>query len=174
MKLRGVSQEVDQLQTDALVLSFFQDERPLTGAAGLSDWHMCGRLSRLIMAKYVRGDFGDPLLMPAARRMACQKILLLGLGPRAKYDFDLYRSIVNRACDALRKLNVTRFALSLPGIALTTLDPGEAAEYLGKILPSKFGPDPRVLEALDVMVVADRSQLKSIAPVLARLERTYR
>jgi hypothetical protein len=174
MKLRGVSQEVDQIQTDALVLSFFQDERPLKGTAGMSDWHMCGRLSKLIMARFVDGKFGEPLLMPAARRMACQKILLIGLGPTAKFDFDLYRSIVNQACDALRKLQVTHFALPLPGIGLSSVDAGEAAEYLGKILPSKFGPDQRVLENLDVMVIADRNQLKSIAPVLARLERTYR
>jgi hypothetical protein len=174
VKLRGVSQEVDQIQVEALVLSFFQDERPLKGSTGLSDWHMCGRLSRLVMNGFVDGRFGDPMLMPAPRRMACEKILVLGLGPRAKFDIDLYRSVVNSACDILRKLNVTRFALSLPGIGLSAVDPAEAADYLGKVLPTRFGPDPRILEALDVSVIADRNQLKSIAPVLARLERSYR
>ena len=33
---------------ETLVLPFFADERPLRGAAGLCDWRLCGRLSRLL------------------------------------------------------------------------------------------------------------------------------
>ena len=38
----------DEVPRDCLVLSVFKDDRPLRGAAGLADWRMCGRLSRLV------------------------------------------------------------------------------------------------------------------------------
>ena len=52
---------------DALVLTFFREERPLRGAAGLADWRLCGRLSRLIKLGRLRGDNGESLLMPCGR-----------------------------------------------------------------------------------------------------------
>jgi hypothetical protein len=174
MKLRGVGQDIDQVPTDTLVLSFFQDERPLKGQTGLCDWRLCGRLSKLIKTKYIEGQFGDPLLMPADRQLPCEKILVVGLGPRNLFSLDRFRQVVTNICEALRKLQVTRFALALPGIGLSELDPAEASDILGKLIPSAFGPDQRVLENVDVTVLADRGQLKSIAPVLARLERSFR
>jgi hypothetical protein len=40
---------------ETLVLPFFADERPLRGAAGLCDWRLCGRLSRLLQSSSVAG-----------------------------------------------------------------------------------------------------------------------
>ena len=40
----------DETARDCLVLPVFKDDRPLRGAAGLADWRLCGRLSRLLKA----------------------------------------------------------------------------------------------------------------------------
>jgi hypothetical protein len=50
----------DQLENapETLVLPFFSDERPLRGAAGLCDWRLCGRLSRMLQAGRVAGQLG--------------------------------------------------------------------------------------------------------------------
>ena len=40
----------DETARDCLVLPVFKDDRPLRGAAGLADWRLCGRLSRLVKA----------------------------------------------------------------------------------------------------------------------------
>jgi hypothetical protein len=174
MKLRGTSQDIDQVQAQAMVLSFFQDERPLKGSTGLTDWRMCGRFSKLIMSRFIDGRMGEPLLMPASHQLPVDKILLFGLGQREKFDLEQYKKVVGEMCDVLRRLQVTQFSLALPGITLSNLEPAEAAEILGKTVPSRFGPDHRLLEKVEVTVVADRNQLKSINPVLARLERSFR
>ncbi|MDP8222344.1 MAG: M17 family peptidase N-terminal domain-containing protein [Candidatus Lernaella stagnicola] len=172
MKLRGTSQRSDQVPTDTLVLSFFKDERPLKGATGLSDWHLSGRISRLIMQHFVDGTFGEPLLMPALRRMPCDKIMVAGLGRRENYTIQAYRTICKKICEALAKLNVTDFALELPGVALSELDAAEAAEILGNAIAERFGGDKERLARVEVTVFAERRHLKIINPILARLERS--
>ena len=43
---------------ETLVLPFFVDERPLRGAAGLCDWRLCGRLSRMLQSARVGRQVG--------------------------------------------------------------------------------------------------------------------
>lgn len=172
MKFRGTSHSADRVPTDTLVLTFFQDERPLKGPTGLSDWHLCGRLSKLVMGDFVDGHFGEPLLMPATERLPFERIMVFGLGPRDKFGLEKYRDIINRLCDALVKMNIPEFALALPGVTMSDIDPAEAAEIFGQTAAACFRPHPELFDKLAVTVFADRDQLKSINPVLARLERS--
>ncbi|HPM78713.1 MAG TPA: M17 family peptidase N-terminal domain-containing protein [bacterium] len=174
MKLKATSQEIDLIETDTVVLSFFENERPLKGAVGLTDWRMCGRLSRLIMHKWIDGEYGEPLLMPANHRMNSEKVLVVGLGLFDQYDMNRYKQMVDKICETLMKIQVNRFALPLPGVELAQLDPAEAAEFLGKALQRVYGPKADLLRGLEVVVVAPGPDLKRINPVLARLERSNR
>ncbi len=174
MKLKATSQEIDLIETDTVVLSFFENERPLKGAVGLTDWRMCGRLSRLIMHNWIDGEYGEPLLMPANHRMNSGKVLVLGLGLFDQYDMNRYKQVVDKICETLMKIQVNRFALPMPGVELAQLDPAEAAEILGKALQRVYGPKADLLRGLEVVVVAPGPDLKRINPVLARLERSNR
>jgi hypothetical protein len=102
---------------DALVLTFFREERPLRGAAGLADWRLCGRLSRLIKLGRVRGDSGESLLMPCGRRLPFRRILLFGLGPSRPFDDAVYRGHVRRIRDVMKKAGVQDYAVQPPGRA---------------------------------------------------------
>ena len=50
---------VDQADAEALCLFVAADERPLTGLAGLADWRLCGRLSRMLRSGIVTGAGGE-------------------------------------------------------------------------------------------------------------------
>lgn len=172
MKLKCTSQEIDRIPTNTMVLTFFQDERPLKGATGLTDWRMCGRLSRLIMEKWIDGHFGEPLLMPSNHRLQSELVLMVGLGPRAEYDLSRFKQVIEKIFDALKGLHAYNFTLSLPGIALTGLDAVDAAEMMGKVIQSRFGTNKEIINALEVTVVAPGPDLKRINPIFARLERS--
>jgi leucyl aminopeptidase len=101
---------------DALVLTFFREERPLRGAAGLADWRLCGRLSRLIKLGRVRGEAGESLLMPC-RRLPFRRILLFGLGPSRPFGEEVYRGHVRRIRDVMKKAGVQEYAVQPPGRA---------------------------------------------------------
>ena len=107
----------EEARVDALVLSFFRDERPLRGAAGLADWRLCGRLSRLIKLGRLRGDRHETLLMPPGRRLPFQRVLLFGLGTEAAFGDDAYRAHVRRIREVARQAGIRDFALQPPGRA---------------------------------------------------------
>src|SRR5687768_18415019 len=76
----------------ALALGVFTDERPLRGAAGLCDWRLCGRLSRLLKKNKASGAKGETVLMPPGKRLRFGRILLFGLGRSNDYDEARYRA----------------------------------------------------------------------------------
>jgi uncharacterized membrane protein YgcG len=107
----------EEAQSDALVLTFFREERPLRGAAGLADWRLCGRLSRLIKLGRVHGDGGETLIMPPGRRLPFQRIVLFGLGPAAPFDEAAFRRVVRRIREVMTRAKVEDYALQPPGRA---------------------------------------------------------
>jgi len=97
---------------------------------------------------------------------------MVGLGPRAEYDLNRFKQVIEKIFDALKGLHAYNFTLSLPGIALTGLDAVDAAEMMGKVIQSRFGTNKEIINALEVTVVAPGPDLKRINPIFARLERS--
>ncbi|MCA1828774.1 MAG: hypothetical protein LC689_17765, partial [Myxococcales bacterium] len=104
---------IDEAAAESLCLFVASDERPLTGLAGLTDWRLSGRLSRLLRAGQVKGEAGEAVLTPAGPRLGFQKLFLFGLGPSDQSD----GSLVQHVAEALRKLahaGVRDTAMQLP------------------------------------------------------------
>jgi len=99
---------------ELLALPFFADERPLRGAAGLVDWRLCGRLSRLLLAGRLDGSFGEQTLLPLTR-LPFRTLLLLGLGEPARFTELRFLEAAKAVRDAVARLSVRRYALALPG-----------------------------------------------------------
>jgi hypothetical protein len=106
-----------------LVLPFFADERPLRGAAGLCDWRLCGRLSRMLGQGRVQGGFGEATLYPPGRRLAFPLLLLFGLGPIDQFD-------ERRAREASRRIQEMLPRLKLPGRRYALVPPGRSTGRL--------------------------------------------
>jgi hypothetical protein len=99
---------------ELMVVPFFADERPLRGAAGLVDWRMCGRLSRLLLSGRVGGGLGETTLLPA-RGLLFPRLLLVGLGPSEGFGEPAFREVAKTIAEVTRRLGVKRYALPLPG-----------------------------------------------------------
>jgi hypothetical protein len=134
---------------DVLVLAFFQDERPLRGAAGIADWRLCGRLTRLIKAGRIAGKKGEVLLLPpAARRLTFPRLLLFGLGPSEAYDEARYREDVRRIRNVVHKAGFTRYALQPPGRASGLVAPRRALElWLDQAKKDQLSADVTLIES---------------------------
>ncbi len=78
-----IFQDIKKLATDALIVGFYEDVRPLKGVAGELDWLLCGSLSSLILTKKLSGALGEVALLTSQGKVPVQKIFLVGLGPRA-------------------------------------------------------------------------------------------
>ena len=132
---------------DALVLTFFREERPLRGAAGLADWRLCGRLSRLIKLGRVRGEGGESLLMPCGRRLPFHRILLFGLGPHRPFGEEIYRGHVRRIREVMKKAGVKDYAVQPPGRATGLV----AARRALEMWIEEMGGDDEKIAIIDTM-----------------------
>lgn len=135
MELRFVAPDLralDGIRSEALALPFFEDERPLRGAAGLADWRLCGRLSRLLVRGKMRGARGERVLVPARPRLAFEKLFLFGLGKRADFDEASFVASVADVLDTLEGVRARTAVLALPGRSLEIVGAERALElFLG-------------------------------------------
>lgn len=130
-----------------LGLPFFEDERPLRGAAGLCDWRLGGRISLLLGARIgpqrddrgesirLRGSFGEKLLLPTGARLPFARLVLYGLGPTARFDEALARRASRELIASLLQLagndgEARSIAIVPPGRSTGALSARRALELL--------------------------------------------
>jgi hypothetical protein len=117
-------QDIKKLETDAVLVGFFEDVRPLAHLAGELDWLLCGALSNLIINQKLRGCLGEVALIASRGKVPAQKIFLVGLGPSATVTADLVRIATRSAVSSALHAGVKDMALecfSAPGLSVESL-----------------------------------------------------
>jgi hypothetical protein len=117
---------LDEASVELCACPIWSDERPMRGFAGLLDWRLGGRLSALLKSGFVRGDFGETLLMPGRPHLPFEKVLVVGLGTRSAFGDGTFRRWVVRIARALEGMRVRRAVVELAGRATGAIDPGHA------------------------------------------------
>jgi hypothetical protein len=118
MDLRFIAphlRRLDCANTEVLVATTLIDERPAHGVAGLIDWRLSGRLSRLMLDGFATGKLGEVLLLPGKPHMSYDKLLLFGAGPRAEFGERVYRDVLGRIFATLEGLRARAAVVELPG-----------------------------------------------------------
>jgi hypothetical protein len=134
---------VDALGVDAVVAGLFSDVRPLSGALGMVDWRLCGRLSRMLQQGLITGDDGERVLVPTAGRIPAPRLLLYGWGRQASSTsspLERVRAMVEMATRA--DCQRVAFALPEPAAELVVLVVDDVEKLLGARLSCFFAADP--------------------------------
>jgi hypothetical protein len=147
----------DEAKRDCLVLPVFRDDRPLRGAAGLADWRLCGRLSRLVTSHRASADRGETMLLPPGRRLRFDRVMWFGLGDAKGYSEDRFRKDVTWILDVVTKANVADVALQMPGRASGLIGARRAIEIV---------LEDRLLADQTVTLIEDPAGQKDIAELL--------
>lgn len=121
---------LDEAEAEVVACGVFRDVRPLNGLAGLVDWRLAGRLSKLAKQGFLAGDVGEVVFVPARPRLRFDKLLVFGLRPRPAFDAATFRTVLARVLDALAGLQVKSALLELPGRGASAIEPETAAEAL--------------------------------------------
>lgn len=126
MQINLFSGKLSKLRSEVLVVSCFEDIRPLVGLAGEIDWLYGGIISGLMMQNKMTGRLGEVLLMASQNKLQVSKIILVGLGVRATYGYPQINSVAKQLYDAMDGLNVRERAIELfvpdrPELDLTLL-----------------------------------------------------
>ncbi|MCL4235930.1 MAG: hypothetical protein KJ042_15575 [Deltaproteobacteria bacterium] len=173
MKIRATNIEVVQVEVDAVVVSFFHDERPLKGHMGLADWRLCGMLSRFILDGRIDGGLGEKILFPMNHRMKCRRVLAIGLGAKTEFDDRSFATSCRLIADTLFRLQIAEFALSLPGAIIDGFDAVAATAKLCEEIGDRFRVDRQMFKSLNLSILAEGGTLKDINPIVAKYEHRF-
>lgn len=147
----------DETKRDCLVLPVFKDDRPLRGAAGLADWRLCGKLSRLVKSNRASAEAGESMLLPPGRRLKFAKILWFGLGDAKGYSDERFKRDIAWIIEVVRNAGVTDWAVQAPGRASGLIGARRAVELM---------MDQEALDTQSVALLEDPAGQKDIAELL--------
>jgi len=121
---------LDDVSAELIACAVWEDSRPLTGLSGLLDWRLAGRLSKLARESFLVGSLGEVLVLPGRPRLPFDKVVVLGLGPRASFGDDAFREAIGKLLSTLEGLHVKRAVVELPGRGDGAVEPERAAELV--------------------------------------------
>ena len=99
-----------------LILGVFEP-RQLAAPTQLIDTASQGHLSRIIGKGDLDGEAGRTLLLHEVPALAAERVLLIGLGPREKYDRKTYGKVMAAALARLKETSVPEALCALPAPA---------------------------------------------------------
>ncbi len=147
----------DEAKRDTLVLPVFKDDKPLRGAAGLADWRLCGKLSRLLKSSRATAESGEAMMLPSGRRLKFSRILWFGLGDAKGYTDARFKKDLAWIVDVVSKANVSDWAMQAPGRASGLIGARRAVEIM---------LEEPVFAATTVTLLEDPAGQKDIAELL--------
>jgi hypothetical protein len=121
---------LDLAGTEVLVAPLAEDERPPHGVAGLVDFRLAGRISRLIQGGFATGRLGEVILVPGKPKLPFDKILLFGIGPTPGLGEAEFRSAIEQILTTLEGLRARTAVVELPGRHLGAIAAERAADIL--------------------------------------------
>ena len=117
----------DKMEGEVAVALFFEDDRPLKGAAALIDWRLNGHLTRQLMNLHVNGAPRDLLLIQNNGKLDSDWAMLVGGGQRRKLTPIVWTRLLSKIFKTCSKAGFSRIAIcldadgSLPEKELTDL-----------------------------------------------------
>lgn len=105
-------------RVDLAVLPCFEDERPLQGLAGLCDWRTGGQLSAMLRDGFWSGASGEAVLLPGRRTLPMERLVLLGLGPSARFDRARAEAVGERMVGLVEGIDPRDVLVAMPGRGL--------------------------------------------------------
>lgn len=117
----------DKMEGEVAVALFFEDDRPLKGAAALIDWRLNGQLTSQLLNQSANGSPRDFLLIQNNGKLDSDWALLVGGGQRRKLTTTVWSRLLTKIFNSCSKAGFTRIAMcldadeSLPEKELTEL-----------------------------------------------------
>jgi leucyl aminopeptidase len=111
LDVKVILQDIKKLETEAVIVGFYKDVRPLKGLAGELDWLLCGSLSDLILNSKLNGSLGEVALLASRGKVPATKIFMVGLGPKEGSSPSLLRNVARMAASSAVGAGVMNMAV---------------------------------------------------------------
>ncbi len=135
MMIDLVQGSITEVQADAWIVNLFEGVTHPGGATGAVDRLIGGTITRMIESGEFRGKLGETasIYLPmSSGGVPTKKVVVVGLGPSAKFGLEEARRAAGSALNAARSKGTKRIATIVHGAGIGGLDPEEAAQSLAE------------------------------------------
>lgn len=133
MELRFIPPDLRQLDlmvSEVLAVPLAVDERPPQGTAGLVDYRLAGKLSKVIISGALTGGLGEKVLIPGRPKLTFDKVLVYGCGELDAFNPQVFHRLIELLLSTLQDMDVRRAVVELPGRATGRVSPEEAVQIV--------------------------------------------
>ncbi len=174
MKSRLSATDIDKIETEAIVLLFFSNERPLKGATGLIDWRMNGSISRLISKGMISGEKGEATLILPNKRIKSKKILMAGLGDSSAFGETSLKDTAIAIIRQLDKISIKNFTIAMPPLGKSHISTKDAATTLVRQLVETIEKDKLNGSQILATIAMEKDLLKETKDAIEELRKGIR
>jgi len=128
MKTRVECASLTDFKCDLLVVNAFEGAKQLGGAAAAADKALGGLISKLVREGEIDGKLGKVTLIHCQDGLKADKVAVVGLGKREKFDLEAVRTVSSSAVKKAREIKAKVVATINHGAGLGGLKVEEAAK----------------------------------------------
>jgi len=148
--------------TNGLILPILAEE-PLSSLAAEVDARLEGLIGAMLERREFRAELGETVCIAPLGRIPCDRLLLVGLGPRADFSPVVWARATAAACRALPAHGIRSAALDLRAVDLpheiAAMCAAEGAE-LSSFVPDSYKTSPRRNEPLSELTLYCDSEIE--------------
>jgi hypothetical protein len=104
----------DRMKDEVVAVFFFEDDRPLSGPAGLLDWRLNGALTRLLVEGRAVGRPGERVLVRGNGKLEAPWVLFAGGGKRPGLEVGVSDDAIRGLLETCRIAGFARISICLP------------------------------------------------------------
>ena len=116
MLIKVISENILQLQFDAIIVGIYEGPDKLSGVTEKADAALGGAIKRLIAAGEIKGKLNEVTVIHTLGKMKSQRLAVLGLGKKGDLTIDKVRNLIANVCRSLRRAGAKKAATLVLGI----------------------------------------------------------
>ncbi|MCP4427027.1 MAG: leucyl aminopeptidase [Chloroflexi bacterium] len=128
MNVNVIQGSIQEQTADTLIVNLFDDVVVPSGATGAMDNALDGAISELIANGDISGKEGEVGVLYPRGVIAAKRVLVVGLGDRSAFDWEVIRKAAATAVKRARDLNAKQVATIVHGAGIGGLDAATAAQ----------------------------------------------
>ena len=113
--------EMDEVETQVIIASAFQEERPFHGVAGLIDWRMCTAFARMALDNFLTSRLGEAVMVPSYGRFNATGVIMLGLGSDTGFGENEMKVTATKISGLIRGMHLNTVMIDLPGSPISRI-----------------------------------------------------
>jgi leucyl aminopeptidase len=130
MEIKAVAGEISKIETGAIIVNCFEDDKQLEGDAAAVDAALNGAISQLVKQGDIKGKLNEITLLHSPGRLPTGRVIITGLGKKAELTLDKVRGAVGETCRFLRQKGVDRIASGLQGAGVNGIKTEDAVQAI--------------------------------------------